>query len=127
MVVAAGLPTVSAMALLAASQALFLVELGLVVAALAGALAWMGRRARAVDPGVLRTIRLSPSHMVYVVAIEDRRLLLGAGPGAAPQLICDLTEKPRPARENGPRTDPGRTVASVSPSVRSRGGWDHGD
>jgi hypothetical protein len=115
------------MALLAASQALVLVELGLVVAALAGALAWLGRRAKAVDPGVLRTIRLSPSHMVYVVAIEDRRLLIGAGPGAAPELICDLTEKPRPGREVGPRTDPGRVATSMAAGTRSRGGWDHGD
>ncbi len=114
------------MALLAASQALVLVELGLVVGLLAGLLTWLGRRARAVDPGVLRTIRLSPQHIVYVVAIEDRRLLLGAGPGAAPGLICDLTEKPRPGRETGPRAEPGPAGATIGAGSRSRTGWDHG-
>ena len=44
------------MLVVAASQALVIVELGLVLAALAGALAWLGKRAKAVDPGVMRTI-----------------------------------------------------------------------
>lgn len=113
------------MLVVAASQALVIVELGLVLAALAGALAWLGKRAKAVDPGVMRTIRLSPQHMVYVVAIEDRRLLLGAGSGAAPQLICDLTEKPRPmAREPGTWAEPSRPAAATG--TRGRGGWEHG-
>jgi hypothetical protein len=114
------------MFVVAASQALVIVELGLVLAGLAGVLAWLGRRAKAMDPGVMRTIRLSPQHMVYVVAIEDRRLLLGAGPGSAPQLICDLTDKPRPAREPGTWAEPTRPASTVGAGVRSRGGWEHG-
>lgn len=114
------------MAIVAASQAVVLVELGLVLAALAGVLAWLGRRARTVDPGVLRTIRLSPQHVVYVVVIEDRRLLLGAGPGSAPTLICDLTEKPRGARETGVRADPARPAPPTASGARPRGGWENG-
>jgi hypothetical protein len=107
------------MFVIAASQALVIVELGLVLAALGGALAWLGRRAKAMDPGVMRTIRLSPQHMVYVVVIEDRRLLLGAGPGSAPQLICDLTDKPKPAGWAEP------TRPAANGGVRPRGGWEH--
>jgi hypothetical protein len=111
--------------LIAASQALVIVQLGLVLAALGGALAWLGRRAKQADPGVMRTIRLSPQHMVYVVAIEDRRLLLGAGPGSAPQLICDLTEKPRAAASWGEPTRPSGGPAAVNVGPRPRGGWEH--
>jgi flagellar biogenesis protein FliO len=114
--------------LLAASSALVLVEVGLVLAALAGVLAYLGRRARQADPQVLRTIRLSPQHAVYVVVIEDRRLVLGAGTGAAPTLLCDLGDRLRAVKNDVPREPTG--VRSGAPIVaggtRGRGGWDQG-
>lgn len=114
------------MTLLAASQALVLVQLGLVVAVVGGVLAYLGRRARATDPGVLRSIRLAPQHHVHVVVIEDRRLLIGTGPSATPTLVCDLTEKPRPARDAAPRPEGTRTPPASAPAGRARAGWDHG-
>jgi hypothetical protein len=119
------------MMLVAASQALVLVQLGLVVGVVGGVLAYLGRRAKATDPGVLRSIRLAPQHHVHVVVIEDRRLLIGTGPSATPTLLCDLTEKPRAARETAPRSDAPRTdgprsTPAPGPAGRPRAGWDHG-
>lgn len=114
--------------LLASSSAQVLIEIGLVLGVLAGALSWLGRRAKAADPSVLRTIRLSPQHAVYVVAVEDRRLLLGVGQGSAPTLLCDLGDRIKAVRNDAPRTEVGRAGGDgFGTGARGgRGGWDHG-
>ncbi|MBC8069425.1 MAG: flagellar biosynthetic protein FliO, partial [Deltaproteobacteria bacterium] len=86
------------MPMIAASGAWVLVEVGLLLGLVTGLLMWLGKRARTTDPSVMRTIRLSPQHAVYVIAIEDRRLLIGVGPTSSPELICDLADKPKGAR-----------------------------
>ena len=86
--------------LFASSSAQVLIEIGLVLGVLAGVLGWLGRRAKTADPSVLRTIRLSPQHAVYVVAVEDRRLLLGVGQGSAPTLLCDLGDRIKAVRND---------------------------
>jgi flagellar biogenesis protein FliO len=115
--------------LFASSSAQVLIEIGLVLGVLAGVLGWLGRRAKAADPSVLRTIRLSPQHAVYVVAVEDRRLLLGVGQGSAPTLLCDLGDRIKAVRNDATRADAGPRAggdAFVAGASRGRGGWDHG-
>jgi hypothetical protein len=120
------------MPMIAASGAWVLVEVGLLLGLVTGLLMWLGKRARTIDPSVMRTIRLSPQHAVYVVAIEDRRLLIGVGPTSSPELICDLAEKPKGTRVDigpvGPvRGDGGRVPSSASAGpARARSGWEHG-
>jgi hypothetical protein len=126
------------MTLVAMSGPFVLVQLGLLLGLLVGTLVWLGRRARATEPGIVQPIRLGAHHALHVVTLEDRRLLVGTGPGAAPQLICDLGERPRerrsdaPARER-PANEPNgersglvgapQVVARPPISTHSRGGW----
>jgi len=120
------------MPMIAAAGAWVLVEVGLLLGLASGLLMWLGKRGRAADPSVVRTIRLSPQHAVYVVAIEDRRLLIGVGPTSSPGLICDLAERPKGARvdvgagHSGVRGEGGRIPSSAAGPVRARGGWDQG-
>jgi hypothetical protein len=124
------------MTLLAVSGPLVLVQLGLVLGVLVGGLVWLGRRARAGEPGLVQPIRLGAHHALHVVTVEDRRLLVGTGPGAAPQLICDLGERPRSGRQsdagatkpmNGHNGTNGQaTAAGFGVAARPRGGWDQG-
>lgn len=122
------MPTVCGMPIFAAAGAWVLIEVGLLLGLVAGLLMWLGKRAKTLDPSVMRTIRLSPQHAVYVVAIEDRRLLIGVGPTSAPELLCDLAEKPKGTRVDiGPvRGEGGRIPTSATGPVRARGGWDSG-
>jgi len=90
------------MTLVAMSGPLVLVQLGLLLGVLVGTLVWLGRRARAGEPGIVQPIRLGAHHALHIVTVEDRRLLVGTGPGAAPQLICDLAERPRGGRHAEP-------------------------
>ncbi len=120
------------MTLLAVSGPLVLVQLGLVLGVLVGGLTWLGRRARAHEPGIVQPIRLGAHHALHIVTVEDRRLLVGTGPGAAPQLICDLGERPRGDRStdasrpmNGHHGTNGQHVG-IGVAARPRGGWDQG-
>lgn len=120
------------MTLLAVSGPLVLVQLALVLGVLLGGLTWLGRRARAHEPGVVQPIRLGAHHALHIVTVEDRRLLVGTGPGAAPQLICDLGDRPRGERStdasrpvNGHHGPHGQHAAGgLGMSARPRGGWD---
>ena len=122
------------MTLVAMSGPLVLVQLGLLLGVLVGTLVWLGRRARAAEPGIVQPIRLGAHHSLHIVTVEDRRLLVGTGPGAAPQLISDLAERPRGGRHSEPSAKPvnGQSVGLGGFGTASRpragmgGGWDHG-
>lgn len=137
------------MTLVAMSAPWVLVQIGLLLGTLVGTLVWLGRRARATEPGIVQPIRLGAHHSLHVVIVEDRRLLVGTGPGAAPQLICDLGERPRGGRHaddkprangqsnghaNGESGDRGlgdlasrsRPRPDLGIAARPRGGWDQG-
>jgi hypothetical protein len=127
------------MTLLAMSGPLVLVQLGLLLGVLVGTLVWLGRRARAGEPGIVQPIRLGAHHALHIVTVEDRRLLVGTGPGAAPQLICDLAERPRGGRHadangkpvngepmNGERVGLGGFGVAARPRSGVGGGWDQG-
>ncbi len=114
------------MVLIAASAPLQLVWLALLLAGFAGVLSWLGRRARAADPRALETIRLGPQHSAVVMVIDNRRLLVGIGPGAAPQLLCELDNGMKSERESGRTTDSPRVAAGAATASRERGGWDLG-
>jgi hypothetical protein len=98
---------------------------------------WLGRRARAGEPGIVQPIRLGAHHALHIVTVEGRRLLVGTGPGAAPQLICDLAEHPRGGRhsessgkpvngQNGENVGLGGFGMASRPRPGMAGGWDHG-
>lgn len=129
------------MTLVAMSAPWVLVQIGLLLGMLVGTLVWLGRRARAAEPGIVQPIRLGAHHSLHIVIVEDRRLLVGTGPGAAPQLICDLGERPRGGRHaddkpktNGESSDRGlgdlasrsRSRPDLGIAARPRGGWDQG-
>lgn len=111
--------------LLAASAVSQLVWLGLLLAGFAGVLGWLSRRSRAADPRALDTIRLGPQHSAVVMVIDNRRLLVGIGPGAAPQLLCELDNGIKPGREQVRVAEPPRATGSDA-GPRARGGWDLG-
>jgi len=118
------------MTLLAVSGPIVLLQLGLVLGALTAVLVWLGRRHRGGEPGIVQPIRLGPHHAVHIVTVEDRRLLIGTGPAAAPQLICDLAERPRGGRHSEPAANtptPERIgLGGFGVAARPRGGWDTG-
>ncbi|RMG96107.1 MAG: hypothetical protein D6705_12020 [Deltaproteobacteria bacterium] len=80
--------------------------------ALAAAGLWWVRRHQeaARARGVLGTVRLGTSHALYVVEVEGRRLLVGTGPGGAPEVLADLSE------------DATAVVPSASPCREGKGG-----
>jgi len=117
------------MTLLAIGGPFVLIQLGLLLGVLVGAITWLGRRSRANEPGIVQPIRLGAHHALHIVTVEDRRLLVGTGPGAAPQLLCDLAERPR----GGRHADPSKPVngeriglGGFGVAARPRGGWDQG-
>jgi hypothetical protein len=134
------------MTLVAMSAPWVLVQIGLLLGMLVGTLVWLGRRARASEPGIVKPIRLGAHHSLHIVIVEDRRLLVGTGPGAAPQLICDLGERPRGGRHAddkpktngessggsrdgvglGDLTSRSRSRPEWGIAARPRGGWDQG-
>ena len=121
------------MTLVAMSGPLVLVQLGLLLGVLVGTLVFLGRRARAGEPGIVQPIRLGAHHSLHIVTVEDRRLLVGTGPGAAPQLICDLAERPRGGRHADPKPNghpihgEGVGLGGFGVAARPRtGGWDQG-
>ena len=135
-------PDNCAMTLVAMSGPLVLVQLGLLLGVLVGTLVYLGRRARAGEPGIVQPIRLGAHHALHIVTVEDRRLLVGTGPGAAPQLICDLGDSPsaRARRDrhadaqakangkpmNGENVGLGGFGVAARPRTGVGGGWDQG-
>lgn len=82
--------------MLALGPAVTLIELGLLLATVAG-LVWWTRRTPASHG---EAIRLSAEHAVHVVDVAGRRWLIGTGPAGPPALIAEL-----PPERGEPRGD----------------------
>lgn len=79
--------------MVAAGQALALVQLGLVLCVLLGGALWL--RGRGGPRGeATRSIRLSGEHAVHVIEVSGQRFLVGTGPGGAPSLLTELRGAP---------------------------------
>lgn len=107
-----------------------------IAAALAGvgALSWAARRfnlnlgsrtnpARAVSRlGVVGSVRLGPKQALHLVRVGDRVLIIGTGPGSAPQTLGEVDDPAELARLAPRRATPTapspRPSAGTSPSAR---------
>lgn len=83
-----------------------LVSVGLVLLLLLVALSWLARRVPGGSlAGTKERVCLTPQHTVHVIEVGGLRLLVGTGPGGAPQLLARLGEAetrasaPEPAPE----------------------------
>lgn len=89
------------------------IQLGALGAGLAGLFVVLRRR----QPNGVRphSIPLTGQHAVHIIDTEGARLVVGTGPGAAPQLLCRL---PTPTDRSAPPERPD------APAPPRRAGWD---
>lgn len=77
--------------LLALVSGTWFLQVGGVVLALVGALAYLRRlRGQAATDG--KTVMLTGQHALHVVELDGRRMVIGTGPSGAPRFVCDLAD-----------------------------------
>lgn len=104
--------------IIAVGGAASLTTLGVLLGAAALLALWaQGRRRPGL--GVQRhTVPLGAGQALHVVELEGRRLLIGTGPGAAPQLLTELASSPPEPRAASPVSPP--IPSPVSPPSQPR-------